>query len=376
MLIDECSKPVVSTFQDEKLCEELQKTLVDFYGMLKSHGGDLKFLMLTSATYLPKVSIFSSGINQLADVSTHDEYASLCGITKDELLQYFTPELKKLAEKQNLSFDEAVAKMMQKYGGYHFRDCDEEGVLNPVSVLNSLNFSDFESYWLQTGTHTYLVDLLKKQDYLFQSLPDKVMAQHHEFTGFREDMLTIPMLYQNGYLTITEYDRRYGCVWYHLGFPNDEVKYGFLDFLMPYYTSLSTDDSRFHIAEFSRELASGNVEALIERLKAFFAKMPCVFKKDRKERYQAIFHMVFMLVGQYADAQVCSGYRDNVDVVVKTEEFIYVFEIKFNGTAEEALQQIDGKNYSIPYQPDGRTLVKIGVEFSKEEHNIHRFIVG
>ena len=161
---------------------------------------------------------------------------------------------------------------------------------------------------------------------------------------------------------------------YFLGFPNGEVRYGFLNFLIPYYTSVNNGTGSFHIVKFCKEVEAGDTEAFMERLKVFFAKIPYELNNDNEKHYQAIFYVVFTLAGEHIDAEVRSA-TGRADAVVKTKDFIYVFEFKLNGAAEEAIQQIDDKGYLIPYQLDGRKLVKIGVEFSKAERNIHRFIV-
>ena len=371
VLIDEYDKPMLSAILDEKLSDEYRKTLKAFYGVLKSSDRYLRFAFLTGVTKFAQVSVFSD-LNQLVDISTKPEYASLCGITKDELLQVFTPELKILAGKQNMTFDEAVEKMTQQYDGYHFAP-DVEGMFNPFSVLNSLRFSDFDSYWFQTGTPTYLVDLLKESDYDLRLLMEGIELEQSAFMEYRVNVKNpIPMIYQSGYLTIINYDRKFGL--YTLGFPNDEVRYGFLRFLLPYYTSVTNDESGFHIAKFYRELVAGDTDAFMERLKIFFAKIPYELTNNNERHYQAVFYIVFTLIGQYIDAEVSSA-SGRADAVVKTKDYIYVFEFKLDGSAEEALKQMDDKGYLLPYQLDARKLIKVGVDFSKEKRNINNYII-
>jgi len=351
--------------------DEREQTLKAFYGVLKSSDRYLRFAFLTGVTKFAQVSVFSD-LNQLVDISLKPDYASLCGITKDELLQVFKPELKILADKQNMTFDEVVAKMIQQYDGYHFAP-DTEGMFNPFSVLNSLNFSDFDSYWFQTGTPTYLVDLLKESNYDLRLLFEGVELKQSAFMEYRVDVKNpIPMIYQSGYLTIKDYYKKLGL--YTLRFPNDEVRYGFLEFLMPYYTDVTNDESGFHIAKFYRELESGDANAFMERLKVFFAKIPYELTNDNERHYQAVFYIVFTLIGQYIDAEVRSA-NGRADAVVKTKDYIYVFEFKLAGSAEEALKQIDDKGYLLPYQLDGRKLIKVGVDFSREKRNIDNYIV-
>ena len=254
-------------------------------------------------------------------------YANICGITKKELVSTFTPELERLAEVQEMSFDDTVDKMTAMYDGYHFT-YSEDGLFNPFSVLNVFDGLMFDNYWFQTGTPTYLVDLLKQSDY---------------------DLRT-------------------------LGFPNDEVKYGFLKFLIPYYTPISSDETDFNAVKFVRELQSGDVHSFMERMKSFFADIPYELNTKTERHYQVIFYLVFKLMGQYVDAEVRSA-KGRADAVVETKDRIYVFEFKLEGTVDEALKQIDEKGYLLPYQTDGRELVKVGVSFNAEERNIGEYKV-
>ena len=372
VLIDEYDKPMLSAILDEKLSDEYRKTLKAFYGILKSSDRYLRFVFLTGVTKFAQVSVFSD-LNQLVDISLKHEYASLCGITKSELLHFFEPELKILAKKQDMTFDEALEKMISQYDGYHFA-LEAEGMFNTFSLLNALNFSDFDNYWFQTGTPTYLVNLLKDSDYDLRLLLEGIELKPSAFMEYRVDITNpIPMLYQSGYLTIKDYNKKFGL--YKLGFPNDEVRYGFLEFLMPYYTSVTNDQSGFHIAKFCTELESGQTEAFMNRLKIFFAKIPYELSNDNERHYQAIFYIVFTLIGQYIDAEVRSA-TGRVDAVVKTKDYIYLFEFKLEGSAEEALKQINDKEYFLPYQLEEQKLVKVGVDFCKEKRNINNFIIG
>ena len=378
VLIDEYDKPMLSTILNESLAKKYRTIMKAFYGVLKSSGRYLRFLFLTGVTKFAQVSVFSD-LNHLVDISHKDDYSSLCGISKNELLHFFTPELEKLADKHNLSFDEAVAKMTQQYDGYHFSH-NVDGMFNPFSVLNTLKFSDFDNYWfnsvegcaVQTGTPTYLVDLLKESDYDLRLLLEGITVQSSAFTEYRADKMNpVPMIYQSGYLTIKGYDKKYKM--YTLGFPNEEVKYGFVEFLMPYYTAVSIDKTGFHISNFCKELEAGNTDDFMKRLKVFFAKIPYELNNENERHYQAILYVVFTLAGQFIEAEVRSA-DGRADAVVKTKDYIYVFEFKLNGTAEEAIRQIDNKDYLLPYTLDGRKLIKVGVDFCKEKRNINNFI--
>ena len=373
VLIDEYDKPLLQAILDEPLLEEYRRTLKAFYGVLKSADRYLRFVFLTGVTKFAQVSVFSD-LNQLNDISMDYAYNSLCGITKEELSSNFVPEIKNLGEFLGLTFEEIVDRLEKQYDGYHFCEDTTVGLFNPFSVLNALQKLKLGNYWFQTGTPTYLVDLLKQSDYDLRLLINGIETTNSAFSEYRAEANNpLPMIYQSGYMTIKHYDKEVDL--YTLKFPNDEVCYGFLNFLVPYYTNVSDDETGFHIAKFIRELRSGDIEAFMERLKVFFAGMPYELSENTERHYQAIFYVVFTLMGQFVETEVRSA-RGRADAVVKTKDFIFVFEFKLNGTAEEALKQIDEKGYLIPYTLDGRKLVKVGVNFSKEKRNIDCYVIG
>ena len=373
VLIDEYDKPLLQAILDEPLLEEYRRTLKAFYGVLKSADRYLRFVFLTGVTKFAQVSVFSD-LNQLNDISMDYAYNSLCGITKEELSSNFVPEIKNLGEFLGLTFEEIVDRLEKQYDGYHFCEDTTVGLFNPFSVLNALQKLKLGNYWFQTGTPTYLVDLLKQSDYDLRLLINGIETTNSAFSEYRAEANNpLPMIYQSGYLTIKHYDIEVDL--YSLKFPNYEVCYGFLNFLVPYYTNVSDDETGFHIAKFIRELRSGDIEAFMERLKVFFAGMPYELSENTERHYQAIFYVVFTLMGQFVETEVRSA-RGRADAVVKTKDFIFVFEFKLNGTAEEALKQIDEKGYLIPYTLDGRKLVKVGVNFSKEKRNIDCYVIG
>ena len=359
VLIDEYDKPLLQALLDAPLLEEYRRTLKAFYGVLKSADRYLRFVFLTGVTKFAQVSVFSD-LNQLRDISMQVNFASVCGITREELLRVFTPELEEMARRNEMTFEEAEEMMIKQYDGYHFHP-RSSGVLNPFSVLNAFAAGEFENYWFQTGTPTYLADLLKESDYDLRLLIDGVEVASSAFSEYRAEASNpLPMIYQSGYT---------------LGFPNDEVRYGFLNFLLPYYTRVTTDETGFHIATFIRELRAGKVDSFMGRVKVFFAGIPYELSDNTERHYQTIFYVIFTLMGQFTEAEVRSSHG-RTDAVVKTRDTVYVFEFKLNGTAEEALRQIDTGDYLIPYQLSGKRLVKVGVEFSKGTRNISRYLVG
>ena len=283
----------------------------------------------------------------------------------------FQPEITQLAAINGVTTDDILTKMTALYDGYHFHPRGE-GMFNPFSVLNTFYKQEFGSYWFQTGTPTFLVELLKKSDYDLRELLDGVEAPASSFTEYRVNADNpIPLIFQSGYLTIKDYNKEFQT--YTLAFPNDEVKYGFIDFLVPFYTSLAEEERGFYIGKFVQELRVGNVDAFMKRLRAFFADFPYELNTRTERHYQVVFYLVFKLMGQFTEAEVRSA-RGRADAVVKTPKYIYVFEFKLDGSAEQALQQIDDKGYLLPYAVDGRELVKVGVDFNAAERNIGNWI--
>lgn len=371
VLIDEYDKPMLQALDNESLLEEYRKTLKAFYGVLKSADRYLRFAFLTGVTKFSQVSVFSD-LNQLQDITLWPDYATLCGITHQELLDTFRPELEILSAANSIPYEETVERMTRSYDGYHFSEFSE-GVFNPFSVLNVLKSKRFDSYWFQTGTPTFLVEMLKKTEYDLRALLNGIEAPASMFSEYRVDANNpIPLIYQSGYLTIKDYDKEFRN--YLLEFPNDEVRYGFMNFLVPFYTGVKNDDQGFYIGKFVQELRTGDYDAFLTRLQAFFAHFPYELSDKTERHYQVVFYLVFKLMGQFTQAEVKSA-RGRADAVVKTPKYIYVFEFKLHGTAEEALKQIDEKGYLIPYQADDREVIKLGVEFSEEERNISRWLV-
>ena len=365
VLIDEYDKPLLQTIGNDELQDQYKNILKAFYGALKSADAHLRFVFLTGVTKFGQVSVFSD-LNQLKDISMDARYATICGITDKELRRDFQPELEALAANEGLDYEEVCQKMKRMYDGYHFRH-NMEGLYNPFSVLNALDSLEFGSYWFSTGTPTFLVQLLKKTDYDLRNI-EGIELPANQFADYRADAdYPIPVIYQSGYLTIKGYDKEFKS--YTLGFPNEEVEYGFLNFLVPYYTGVSSNENLFNIRHFVNELRAGNVDAFLTRLRAFFAGIPYELNDKTERHYQAIFYLVFRLLGQYIDVEERSA-KGRADAVVKTKDYVYVFEFKLDGSTEDALKQIEEKGYLLPYSIDQRQLMKIGVSFDSAERNI------
>jgi hypothetical protein len=369
VIIDEYDKPLLATLDNPALNHELRQILKPFFGCLKSSDAHLKFVFITGVTKFGQVSVFSD-LNQLQDLSLHPVYATLCGITEEELLATFGPEMEKLATAQGLSAADCLAVVRRQYNGYHFHHAGES-VYNPFSTLNVFSTREFADYWFQTGTPTFLVELLKATDTDLREI-DGVELEASDFANYRADPdRPLPVLYQSGYLTIKGYDPEVRT--YTLGFPNAEVKNGFWQFVTPNYCAVAKDRTGFHIGMFHKELKVGDVDAFLTRLRSFFGNIPYDLNDQTERHYHVVFYLVFTLLGQYVQSEVKSA-QGRSDAVVQTPDAVYVFEFKLNGTAEEALAQIDAKGYLIPYAASGKKLVKVGVEFDKTSRNLGRWL--
>lgn len=366
VLIDEYDKPLLYSFHDEALQKAFRETLTAFYTVLKSADPWLRFVFITGVTKFAQMGIFSN-LNQLIDISLTRPYATLCGITLEEIETNFEPEIEQLMENHGLPREELLEQLTRRYDGYRFNEEDVPNVFNPFSLLSVMTFHAFKNYWFATGTPSFLTEILKKTDFDLREL-DGIEVSAASLSDDRANINNpVPMIYQSGYLSIKAYDERFQI--YTLGFPNDEVKYGFLNFVTPFYTPVAETDTSFYIGKFIHELESGDVDAFLTRLRAFFAGISYELNNRTERHYQTIFYLVFKLMGQFAETEVRSA-KGRADAVVKTADYIYVFEFKLDGSADQALAQIDDRGYLIPYTVDGRKLVKIGVNFDPAQRNI------
>jgi hypothetical protein len=356
-----------------KLNKKIRKVLKGFYGILKSCDANLRFVFLTGVTKFSKVSVFSD-LNHLDDISMDEKFAGICGISESELIRDFKPELQALAEKKGITRDEAFAEMKKRYDGYHFsKECED--MYNPFSVLNTLKKRDFAYYWFKTGTPTFLVNMVKEGNIEIADMEADIHVSADSITDYRTEWNNpIPILYQSGYLTIKSYDAMFDE--YILGYPNEEVKYGFVKELLPAYAPHWVGNKNFSASRFVTYILQGDTEGFMTAMQAFFASIPYDLTYKTEKHYQLVFYLLYTLMGQFVQTEVKSA-RGRADAVVHTTDAIYVFEFKMdkNTTAEQAIQQIDDKGYLIPYTADSRKLVKIGAEFSFKKRGLKRWIV-
>ena len=370
ILIDEYDKPILQTLQALELQAEHRAQLKAFYSVLKTQDRYIKFAFLTGVTKFGKISVFSD-LNNLMDISMDHRYISICGMTEKELLVNFKEGINELSETYGDTEEDTIAKLKARYDGYHFEE-HTVGIYNPFSVLNTLSKLRYKDYWFETGTPTFLVELLKMHNY---RLPDMTKERVSNDVINSVDSLStnpIPVIYQSGYLTIKGYDERFKK--YLLGFPNKEVEEGFLNFLLPQYTSAGSE-SPYMVDEFVKDVEAGKAEQFIKRLTTFFASNSYQVAGNAELYFQNALYLVFKIMGFYTQVELPTS-DGRMDVIIQTSDYIYIIECKLDGSAEDALQQIESKNYAAPFTMDKRTIIKLGINFSSKTRGIDSWKIG
>ena len=366
ILVDEYDKPLLQAIDNEPLQQDYRNILKAFYSNLKTCDEYIRFAMLTGVSKFSKISLFSD-LNNLTDISLDERYADICGLTAEEIERHFSEHLEAFAQKEGTDKATIMEEMRKMYDGYHFSEDMTKDMYNPFSVLNSLSEQKYRNYWFSTGTPTFLIKLLQNGDYDLRDFSEgKLWASE---LAAKESLKQEPiaMFYQTGYLTIKGYDNELEM--FHLGFPNREVEQSFLKFLLPRFTGNTDNRSSVFIGQFVLDLRKGDIESFLTRMKAFFANTPYELIRDLENHYQNVMFTICRLLGYYTEAEYHTS-SGRIDMVVSTQQYTYIFEFKFDKTAKEALEQIDKKDYPLPFSADGRKLFKIGINFSKETNNI------
>lgn len=368
VLIDEYDAPLLDSNHRTELQKELRDTLRKFFSPLKAQGKFLRFLFLTGISKFSQLSIFSE-LNNLQNISMSDEFNTICGITEQELLTQMRQDIERIATANNESYKEACAHLKLQYDGYHFSKQGDD-IYNPFSLINAFAQKSYENFWYSTGTPTFLIELLRRMDFNIRDL-ERMDVKIEDFDKATDTITDpIPVLYQSGYLTIKTYDPLFRT--YTLGYPNEEVKIGFIETLIPSYLLQPTRESNFYVVSFVRDLMASNLEQCLERTQSFFSSIPYDLENKQEKHYQTIFYLLFRLMGQYVDVEVKNAIG-RADVVIKMSDAIYVFEFKVDGSPEEALAQINSKQYAIPYAMDHRRVVKVGVNFDSSTRTIGKW---
>ena len=365
ILVDEYDKPLLQAIGNPTLQDAYRSKLKAFYSVLKSCDRYIRFAFLTGVTKFGKVSVFSD-LNHLFDISFDRRYVSICGVNERELHEVFDHSVETLAQANGMGKEECYSRLKLDFDGYHFEE-GTEGIYNPFSLLNTLSSCQFKDYWFETGTPTFLVHQLQKTHYRLDDMTEEQLSADTLNSIDIMDENPLPLLFQSGYLTITGYDPRFRL--YSLGFPNREVKEGFIKYLLPFYTPKTDNKAKFSIEQFVREVEQGKAEGFMHRLEAFFAKGDYALMGDRELYFQNAMYVFFMLLGLYVEVERHTT-DGRMDMLVQTKDYIYIFELKIDQSADIALQQIDDKGYALPFASDPRKLFKIGVDFSTEKRCI------
>ncbi len=365
ILVDEYDKPLLQSINNKELQDDFRATLKAFYSVLKTQDRYIRFALLTGVTKFGKVSVFSD-LNNLTDISMDESYDTLCGITEEEMHRYFEESIQKLAERYKISYEETCARLKKRYDGYHFVEYGT-GVYNPFSLLSTFRASKFGSYWFETGTPTFLVQLLQRENFYLPDLTQQQVSADMLNCIDAMDRNPIPVIYQSGYLTIKDYDEEFKV--YTLGFPNEEVEEGFANYLLPYYAHTGSEGAPMYVRNFVLALRNGRPEQFMKRMQVLFADTDYKIVGNAELYFQNAFYIVTKLLGFYTEVErtISDG---RIDMIVKTKDYIYIFEFKYDQNADIALQQIENKGYAKPFVTDGRKIVKIGVNFSREHRCI------
>ena len=378
VIIDEYDAPMLDVLHDNVRMAEVRTIMQEFYAPLKACDADLHFVFITGITKFSQLSIFSV-INNLTNVSMQPEFSALCGITEEELHRVFEEDIAMLAEKYKCSEDEMRIRLKELYDGYHFSE-ESADIYNPFSILKAFAQKKIKGYWFESGTPTFLIEQMKRFETDITTL-DEIEAPDTVFDRPSETMSdALPLLYQSGYLTIKDYDEIFDT--YTLGIPNKEVKVGLTENLLPTYTRQDDSENSSLIRNFSKAILNEDMDTALKVLRAYLAGIP--YPEGGKEiledmekceyYYETIFYLIFSFMNRHVQTQVKTC-RGRADMVMYTAKAIYVFELKMNKTAQEALNQIDEKGYMIPYTADGRKLVKCGISFSTKTRTIEEWMI-
>ena len=384
VLIDEYDKPMLDVLDmqletvvdsNKMLLEERNRNVLKgFYSVFKAADEHLQFVLLTGVTKFSQVSVFS-GFNQPEDISMSGQFESLCGITGDELERYFGESINEMAEVYQQDAGAFRERLKRQYDGYHFGP-QLVGVYNPFSLLNALKFQNLGDYWFQSGTPTYLIRLLNHTREDLDELTGRYYKTS-EFVDYKADVeQPLPMIYQSGYLTIKDYDRDSGR--YLLDFPNNEVKEGFVSLVASNYLKTRQSNVNAWVQDSVDALQDGDPEKFRRLLTSFLSSIPYTMRRKENEREkERYFHYTFFLLLRlvsvytvYTEKEQSGG---RVDCIVETDNYVYIFEFKLDGTADEALRQIEEKGYALPYLADKRKLYRIGVSFSSETGTVEEW---
>ena len=364
VLIDEYDAPMLDVAHEKEQLDVLRNIMRNFFSPLKYSEAKLRFVFLTGITKFSQVSIFSE-LNNITNVSMDDEYAGICGITKEELVAEMHEDIQQMADVLGLSYDKTLEKLKENYDGYHFA-WPSSDIFNPYSLLTCFSKRKVDSYWFGSGTPTYLLNMMRKYDFTPIDLGEQMDASKDDFDAATETMTTImPLLYQSGYITIKNYDPETEL--YTLALPNKEVRIGLYRSMLPHYLAAKSAMCNTTVAKMSALINKGNMDGALQLLKTFWETVPYCDNTDYEGHYQQTMYIIFALLTNFRILVEQHTFRGRTDITMETKDTIYVIELKFNKSAQEALDQINNKHYADAFALRGKTVEKIGMNFMVDE---------
>lgn len=369
ILVDEYDKPLVNNIHNRERFETYHDQLAAFYSNFKSSADYIRMVLLTGVTRFGKLSVFS-GLNNIRDISFNKDFDAICGITHRELVECLSPGIEEMADAEETTFNHSLDKLKQQYDGYHFC-ADGVDIYNPYSILNALADKKYANYWIASGTPTLLMEQLKRTNTDIEKLASCRCAQT-ELEGLdATDIRPKALFYQTGYLTIKDYNPRRKI--FTLGFPNDEVREGFFEYILPYYCRLGDDSPQVLVSDLLDYLESGEIDAFMKRLTAFFAGISYEMALDDEKNVQNALFILFRLIGIQAQVEYRTS-DGRIDILIQTADFIYIMELKYDAPAEVALEQIHLKEYALPWSTDHRTVIAVGLSYSSQKRRLTSWV--
>ncbi len=365
VIIDEYDAPLLDVVHEKENLAALRIIMQNFYSPLKKLDPYLEFTFITGITKFSQLSIFSE-LNNLENISMLDQYSAICGISLEELTTAMRPDVEVLGKALGMTYDECLAELRNYYDGYHFSEHSED-VFNPFSLIKAMNGQKIDSFWFGSGTPTFLLKQLDKFNVNLATLESQE-AVLSSFDLSPEEMTdALPLLYQSGYLTIKKYDPMFKE--YTLGIPNKEVRDGLLNSMIPHYVNPRRSDNDAFLLGFCKAVYRNDIEAALEHMRTYMATIPYDLENRTEKHYQTIFYLMFSFLNIYVRTEVKSAIG-RADAVMHMPDTIYVFELKVDKSADEALAQIDEKGYMLPYHADGKRLVKVGISFDSKQRTL------
>lgn len=358
ILIDEYDKPLLNAIHQPELADLFRAQLKVFYSNLKTMDPYIEMAVLTGVARFSKVSIFSD-LNNLRDISFSDQFSAICGITSEELDTYFQPGISTLAEKMNTSAEEIRGELRKRYEGYHFSESCPD-IYNPFSLVNVFTELSMSDYWFSSGTPTYLVRLIQRGDIPYRNIAPAAISKRVLESAGLLNADPLPAFYQSGYLTIKDYDRDFQE--YTLDYPNEEVKYGFLHFLLDTLVHGCESRRGFSIPNFVRDVRDGKVESFMKRMESLVASIPYNEKSTGEDHFQNAVYLLFSFLGHYTRMEDRTS-DGRIDLQVETSRYIYIFEFKIDSSSSAAMEQIREKKYWLREAAGSREIFLIGANF-------------